>query len=83
MTVVQALTPLTIGRSHVRGALLGALWGFGHSIGQLILGLLMVLLKVRLLSLACFVLSAPGQVPVLMPGGKVLVPVVGRDLPMA
>lgn len=70
MTVVQALTPLTIGRSHVRGALLGALWGFGHSIGQLILGLLMVLLKVRLLSLACFVLSAPGQVPVLMPAWK-------------
>ena len=26
---------------------MGALWGFGHSIGQLILGLLMVLLKVR------------------------------------
>ena len=42
----QALTPLTIGRSHVRGALLGALWGFGHSIGQLLLGLLMVILKV-------------------------------------
>ena len=31
----------------MRGALLGALWGFGHSIGQLLLGLLMVVLKVR------------------------------------
>jgi hypothetical protein len=44
---LQALTPLTIGRSHVKGALLGALWGFGHSIGQLLLGLLMVVLKAR------------------------------------
>ena len=44
---MQALTPLTIGRSNVRATMLGALWGFGHSIGQLILGLLMVLLKVR------------------------------------
>ncbi|KAK9845501.1 hypothetical protein WJX81_008013 [Elliptochloris bilobata] len=44
---LAALTPLTIGRSHVRGALLGALWGFGHSIGQLLLGLLMVVLKDR------------------------------------
>ncbi len=46
---LQALTPLTIGRSHVKGALLGALWGFGHSIGQLLLGLLMVVLKARAL----------------------------------
>lgn len=44
---MQALTPLTIGRSNVRATMLGALWGFGHSIGQLILGLLMVLLKVN------------------------------------
>lgn len=43
---VQALTPLTIGRSNIKATLMGALWGFGHSIGQLILGLLMVLLKV-------------------------------------
>lgn len=39
---VQALTPLTIGRSSAKASLLGALWGFGHSTGQLILGLLMV-----------------------------------------
>ena len=31
----------------MKGALLGALWGFGHSIGQLLLGLLMVVLKAR------------------------------------
>ena len=44
---LAALTPLTIGRSYLRASLLGALWGFGHSTGQLILGLLMVLLKDR------------------------------------
>jgi hypothetical protein len=38
----QALTPLTIGRSSARASLLGALWGFGHSTGQLILGILLV-----------------------------------------
>jgi hypothetical protein len=43
---MQALTPLTIGRSRVAASALGALWGFGHSTGQLILGLIMVLLKV-------------------------------------
>lgn len=42
---LAALTPLTIGRSQIKASLLGALWGFGHSTGQLILGLLMVLLK--------------------------------------
>jgi hypothetical protein len=42
----QALTPLTIGRSKAKSALLGSLWGLGHSTGQLLLGLLMVLLKV-------------------------------------
>lgn len=42
----QALTPLTIGRSRWTASALGALWGFGHSTGQLILGLVMVLLKV-------------------------------------
>ncbi|EIE24372.1 hypothetical protein COCSUDRAFT_83676 [Coccomyxa subellipsoidea C-169] len=48
---LQALTPLTIGRSSFKATLLGALWGFGHSIGQLILGLLMVILKDRFTSL--------------------------------
>jgi hypothetical protein len=43
---VQALTPLTIGRDSTAATLLGALWGFGHSTGQLILGLLVIVLKV-------------------------------------
>eukprot|EP00889_Picochlorum_renovo_P007355 jgi/Picre1/34385/NNA_001855.t1 len=44
---LAALTPLTIGQSHLRASMLGALWGFGHSTGQLMLGLLMVVLKDR------------------------------------
>jgi len=44
---LAALTPLTIGRNRVAASALGALWGFGHSTGQLILGLVMVLLKDR------------------------------------
>ena len=43
---LAALTPLTIGRTHVAAAAMGALWGFGHSLGQLLLGVAMVLLKV-------------------------------------
>ena len=39
---LAALTPLTIGQSHLRASMLGALWGFGHSTGQLLLGLAMV-----------------------------------------
>jgi hypothetical protein len=42
----QALTPLTIGRNRAAASALGALWGFGHSTGQLILGLVFVVLKV-------------------------------------
>lgn len=44
---LAALTPLTIGRSPAKAGLLGSLWGFGHSTGQLILGLGLVLLKER------------------------------------
>ena len=44
---LAALTPLTIGQSHLRASMLGALWGFGHSTGKLMLGLLMVILKDR------------------------------------
>lgn len=43
---LQALTPLTIGRNRAAASALGALWGFGHSTGQLILGLVFVILKV-------------------------------------
>lgn len=48
---LAALTPLTIGRSHAAAAALGALWGFGHCVGQAALGLAMVLLKDRFASL--------------------------------
>jgi hypothetical protein len=44
--LAQALTPLTIGRSRGTATALGALWGFGHSTGQLILGLVFIVLKV-------------------------------------
>ncbi|KXZ49145.1 hypothetical protein GPECTOR_23g73 [Gonium pectorale] len=43
---LAALTPLTIGRNRFAASALGALWGFGHSTGQLILGLVFVVLKV-------------------------------------
>lgn len=43
---LQALTPLTIGRNRASATALGALWGFGHSTGQFILGLVFILLKV-------------------------------------
>lgn len=44
---MQALTPLTIGRDRFSASLLGSLWGLGHSIGQLALGLGFVLLKAQ------------------------------------
>ncbi|KAG2448046.1 hypothetical protein HYH02_007073 [Chlamydomonas schloesseri] len=44
---LAALTPLTIGRNRFAASALGALWGFGHSTGQLILGLVFVVLKER------------------------------------
>ena len=46
LLTLQALTPLTIGRDRLVSTALGALWGFGHSTGQLILGLVFVVLKV-------------------------------------
>jgi len=51
LLIAQALTPLTFGHGHVKASLLGALWGLGHSTGQLILGLMMVVLKDRFNSL--------------------------------
>eukprot|EP00955_Chlamydomonas_euryale_P101838 365377-Chlamydomonas_euryale.AAC.13 len=46
MMLLQALAPLSIGRDRLAACGLGSLWGFGHSTGQLILGLVFVLLKV-------------------------------------
>lgn len=54
----QALTPLTIGRNRFAASALGALWGFGHSTGQLILGLVFVVLKVGRVGVWVCVLGA-------------------------
>eukprot|EP00798_Chlamydomonas_sp_ICE-L_P022735 gene22735-29900_t len=43
----MGLAPLSIGRSRTVACALGALWGFGHSTGQLILGVAFALLKDR------------------------------------
>ncbi|CAM0870859.1 unnamed protein product [Alopecurus aequalis] len=43
-----ALAPLSIGRSTLESGLVGALWGCGHDAGQIIFGLLFLLLKDRL-----------------------------------
>uniref|UniRef100_A0A6N2L4W7 Uncharacterized protein n=1 Tax=Salix viminalis TaxID=40686 RepID=A0A6N2L4W7_SALVM len=45
---LAALAPLSIGRSRMESAAVGALWGCGHDAGQLIFGLLFLLLKDRL-----------------------------------
>ncbi|KAL8543306.1 hypothetical protein ACS0TY_004013 [Phlomoides rotata] len=45
---LAALTPLSIGCSRMESAAVGALWGCGHDAGQVIFGLLFLLLKDRL-----------------------------------
>ncbi|XP_039137899.1 uncharacterized protein LOC120275407 isoform X3 [Dioscorea cayenensis subsp. rotundata] len=45
---LAALAPLSIGRTRVESAVVGALWGCGHDAGQMIFGLLFLLLKDRL-----------------------------------
>lgn len=45
---LAALAPLSIGRTRMESAAVGALWGFGHEAGQLIFGLFFLLLKDRL-----------------------------------
>ncbi|KAG2318578.1 hypothetical protein Bca4012_055216 [Brassica carinata] len=45
---LAALAPLSIGRTRVESAAVGALWGCGHDAGQVIFGLLFLLLKDRL-----------------------------------
>ncbi|KAF2302076.1 hypothetical protein GH714_032362 [Hevea brasiliensis] len=45
---LAALAPLSIGRSRMESAVVGALWGCGHDAGQVIFGLLFLLLKDRL-----------------------------------
>ncbi|KAI0500036.1 hypothetical protein KFK09_018244 [Dendrobium nobile] len=45
---LAALAPLSIGRTRIESAIVGALWGCGHDAGQVIFGLLFLLLKDRL-----------------------------------
>ncbi|XP_047971115.1 uncharacterized protein LOC125214225 [Salvia hispanica] len=45
---LAALAPLSIGRTKMESAAVGALWGCGHDAGQLLFGLLFLLLKDRL-----------------------------------
>ncbi|XP_044508704.1 uncharacterized protein LOC123227669 [Mangifera indica] len=45
---LAALAPLSIGRTRLESAVVGALWGCGHDAGQVIFGLLFLLLKDRL-----------------------------------
>ncbi|KAJ6839856.1 uncharacterized protein M6B38_311850 [Iris pallida] len=45
---LAALAPLSIGRTSIESAAVGALWGCGHDAGQMIFGLLFLLLKDRL-----------------------------------
>lgn len=45
---LAALAPLSIGRTRMESAAVGALWGCGHDAGQLIFGLIFLLLKDRL-----------------------------------
>ncbi|KAL2490600.1 high-affinity nickel-transport family protein [Abeliophyllum distichum] len=45
---LAALAPLSIGRTRMESAAVGALWGCGHNAGQVIFGLLFLLLKDRL-----------------------------------
>ncbi|GBG72294.1 hypothetical protein CBR_g11222 [Chara braunii] len=45
---LAALAPLSIGRSKLESACVGALWGFGHDTGQVLFGLMFLLLKDRL-----------------------------------
>ncbi|GMH16360.1 hypothetical protein Nepgr_018201 [Nepenthes gracilis] len=45
---LAALAPLSIGRTRMESAVVGALWGCGHDAGQVIFGMLFLLLKDRL-----------------------------------
>ncbi|XP_002990873.2 uncharacterized protein LOC9659115 [Selaginella moellendorffii] len=45
---LAALAPLSIGRTKMEGAFVGALWGCGHDAGQILFGLLFLVLKEKL-----------------------------------
>eukprot|EP00241_Pyramimonas_parkeae_P000237 CAMPEP_0114238112 /NCGR_PEP_ID=MMETSP0058-20121206/7751_1 /TAXON_ID=36894 /ORGANISM="Pyramimonas parkeae, CCMP726" /LENGTH=1132 /DNA_ID=CAMNT_0001350201 /DNA_START=391 /DNA_END=3789 /DNA_ORIENTATION=+ len=45
---LAALAPLTIGRSRAQSTILGGLWGCGHNTGQILFGLVFLVLRERL-----------------------------------
>ncbi|KAH9330753.1 hypothetical protein KI387_002861, partial [Taxus chinensis] len=45
---LAALAPLSIGRTRIESAAVGALWGCGHDAGQVMFGILFLLLKDKL-----------------------------------
>ncbi|XP_064961446.1 chloroplast protein FOR GROWTH AND FERTILITY 2-like isoform X1 [Musa acuminata AAA Group] len=45
---LAALAPLSIGRTRIESAVVGALWGCGHDTGQVVFGLLFLMLKDRM-----------------------------------
>ena len=45
---LAALTPLAVGPSRMQNAMMGALWGLGHNTGQILFGLIFVLLRDKL-----------------------------------
>ncbi|CAL9170209.1 unnamed protein product [Musa hybrid cultivar] len=45
---LAALAPLSIGRTKMESAIVGALWGCGHDAGQVLFGLLFLMLRDRL-----------------------------------
>jgi hypothetical protein len=57
---LAALAPLTIGRSRAQSTLLGGLWGCGHNTGQILFGMVFLVLRDRL-SLNMELISQWGQ----------------------
>lgn len=45
---LAALAPMSMGRSSLAAAFLGGLWGFGHSVGQIGMGLLFIFCKSKI-----------------------------------
>ena len=58
---LAALAPLTIGRSRAQSTLLGGLWGCGHNTGQILFGMIFLVLRDRL-SMNMDLISQWGQV---------------------
>jgi len=59
---LAGLAPLTMGQKQAAAASMGALWGFGHSSGQLLLGILFLVLKERFHGIVPFLSKWAGAV---------------------